>query len=153
MTKDQLLTRLEKAWTEFRASYAGLSEAQMTRPGVTEDWSVKDILTHVTTWEQEALKALPIILAGRPEERYSVKYGGIDAFNALMTKQKRGLSLAAVLKELDETHGRLVAYVQAAPDEQIKTDTRFRRRLRLDSYSHYPIHTRGIRAWREGGAG
>ena len=28
-------------------------------------------------------------------------------------------------------------------------ETRFRRRLRLDTYSHYPKHARAIREWRE----
>ncbi|MBA2519903.1 MAG: hypothetical protein H0V24_09575, partial [Chloroflexia bacterium] len=43
---------------------------------------------------------------------------------------------------------RLVAYLQGVPPEQLAGDTRFRRRLRLDTYGHYPIHTREIRDWR-----
>ncbi|MCI0581253.1 MAG: ClbS/DfsB family four-helix bundle protein [Chloroflexi bacterium] len=148
MNQQQLLKRLDKAWVSLTESYAGLTDSQLTEPGVTGDWSVKDILAHVTTWEQEALKVLPLILQGGRPPRYSVLYGGIDAFNAQMAEQKRTLSLSAVLKELDETHRRLVAYVQSAPEEQFTGETRFRRRLRLDTYSHYPIHDRAIREWR-----
>ena len=36
----------------------------MLEPGVTGAWSVKDILAHVTTWEGEALKHLPLVLRG-----------------------------------------------------------------------------------------
>ena len=93
-------------------SYAGLSEAQMVEPGVVGDWSVKDVLAHVTTWEEEALTHLPHILAGETPPRYSVTYGGVDAFNALMTERKRELSLEEVLRQLDETHARLMAYVR-----------------------------------------
>jgi hypothetical protein len=149
MTKQQLLKRLEQAWTAFTESYAGLSEARLTAAGVNGEWSVKDILAHVTTWEQEALHHLPTILAGRRPPRYSVTYGGIDAFNDQMTARKRALSLAEVLSQLDETHRQLIAYVQDAPEEQFTRETRFRRRLRLDTYSHYPIHERMIRAWRQ----
>jgi hypothetical protein len=49
----------------------------------------------------------------------------------------------------EQVHARLVAYIETAPDEQIERETRFRRRIRLDTYSHYPIHTRAIREWRE----
>jgi hypothetical protein len=49
---------------------------------------------------------------------------------------------------MEETHARLVEYLQKTPEEQFTTETRFRRRLRLDTYSHYPIHTEAIRAWR-----
>jgi uncharacterized protein (TIGR03083 family) len=148
MKKEQLLGKIDAAWASFQESYAGLSERQLTQPGVTGDWSVKDILAHVTTWEEEALHHLPGILEGKRPPRYSVLYGGIDAFNALKTEENRRRSLAEVLARLDETHARLVAYVAAAPDEQFTTETRFRRRVRLDAYSHYPIHTRAILAWR-----
>ena len=149
MKKQQLLNKLEQAWATFKESYAGLTDEQLVAPGVTGDWSVKDILAHVSWWEEEALKHLPHILQGGRPQRYSVLYGGIDAFNARMTEQRRGLSLSEVLSRQDETHRRLVEYVSSAPEEQFASETRFRRRLRLDTYSHYPIHAQAIREWRE----
>jgi len=146
--RQRLLRRLDKAWSALRESYVGLSDSQLTEPGVTGDWSVKDILAHVTTWEGEALKHLPLIIAGGRPPRY-VRYGGIDAFNAKTTEEKRGLSLPEVLRQLDDTHGRLIDFVQRTPEAQFTRDTRFRRRLRLDTYSHYPKHAEAIREWRE----
>ena len=67
----------------------GLSDAELMEPGVTGAWSVKDIIPHVTGWEEEALTHLPLILAGGRPPRYSVRYGGIDAFNAQMPGQMR----------------------------------------------------------------
>ena len=148
MDKQQLLRQLDQAWASIKESYAGLSNAQLMEPGVMGNWSVRDILAHVTTWEEEALKYLPLILQGGRPPRYSTKYGGIDAFNAHMTEQKRGLSLSDVLRQLDETHGRLIGYVESAPEEQFAGETRFRRRLRADTYSHYPKHAKAILKWR-----
>lgn len=150
MTRDQLLARIETAWQAFRSSYAGLAEEDLLRPGIAGDWSVKDFIAHVSWWEEEALTHLPHILAGGQPPRYSVTYGGIDAFNALMAKRAQRLSLAEVVLQAQETHERLLAFLQTVPDDQITTETRFRRRLRLDTYSHYPIHTAAIRTWREG---
>ncbi len=149
MDKQKLLKQLAGAWAAFQESIGGLSESSLTEPGVTGDWSVKDIIAHVTTWEEEALKHLPSILEGKRPPRYKDMYGGIDAFNARISEQKRKLSLAEVLRQSDETHRRLVAYVGAAPEEEFTSETRFRRRLRLDTYSHYPIHSKAIREWRE----
>jgi len=143
-----LLRRLDAAWGAFNASYAGLSDAQLMKPGVTGDWSVRDILAHVTTWEEEALTHLPLILEGGTPPRYSVRYGGLDAFNARMTEQKARLSLSAVRRQLDGTHRRLIDFIQRAPEDQQSRETRFRRRLRLDTYSHYPQHAEAIRQWR-----
>ena len=53
---------------------------------------MQDILAHVTTWEEEALRYLPRILEGGTPPRYSTTYGGIDAFNAQMTARKARLS-------------------------------------------------------------
>jgi hypothetical protein len=149
MNRQQLLKQLDQAWAAIKESYAGLSDSQLTEPGVTGHWSVKDILAHVTTWEEEALQYLPLIIKGGKPPRYSLQYGGIDAFNAQMTEQKRGLSVSDVLRQLDETHRRLIDYVQSASEEQFTRETRFRRRLRLDTYSHYPKHAKAIREWRE----
>jgi len=147
--RGHLLKRLEKAWEALNASYAGLSETDLLEPGVAGAWSVKDVIAHVTWWEEEALTHLPLILAGGRPPRYSVTYGGIDAFNAAMTEQRNGLSLAEVLRQRDQVHGRLIAFIEGVPDEQVSAETRFRRRLRLDTYGHYPKHAQAIPKWRE----
>jgi hypothetical protein len=144
----QLLRSLDAAWTAFKESYAGLPDAQLLEPGVMGDWAVKDILAHVTTWEEEALKYLPLLIEGGRPPRY-VTYGGIDAFNDRMAAQKRGLSLSEVRRQLDEIHGRLVEFIRSAPADQLRGETRFRRRLRLDTYGHYPEHAEAIRKWRD----
>lgn len=149
MDKIQLLKRIDSAWGKLKASYIGLSDSELLESCVTGNWSVRDIIAHVTWWEEEALKHLPLILAGGKPQRYSVAYGGIDAFNAQMTEQKRNLSLDEVLRQRDETHHRLIDFIQTVPEDQIARETRFRRRLRLDTYSHYPKHAEAIRKWRE----
>jgi hypothetical protein len=145
----RLLGQIEAAWTAFRSAYAGLSESDLLEPGVTKMWSVRDIIAHVTTWEEEALKHLPSILDGRKPPRYSVTYGGIDAFNALMTTKKAGLSLADVFEQQQQVHRRVTEIVNRAPDDALMPDARFRRRLRLDTYGHYPKHTAAVQRWRE----
>ncbi len=149
MKRQQLLDRLDKAWQSFQQSYAGLTDAELLEPGVTGAWSIKDIIAHVTWWEEEALTHLPVILAGGRPPRYSVTYGGIDAFNVRMTALKHDLSLAEVRRQQEDTHRRLITLIENAPEAEIAGDTRVRRRLRLDTYGHYPKHERAIRRWRE----
>lgn len=147
MNREQLLNRIDRTWVAFTESYAGLTDAEMAKPGVEGDWSVRDLLTHVSIWEDETLKYLPLIAEGGRPPRYAAQ-GGIDVFNARAVEARRGLSLAEVKDQLGETHRRLVTYVQSVPEEQFATETRFRHRLRVDTYSHYPEHTRAIRRWR-----
>lgn len=149
MKKQQFLDKLEGLWAKFNESFAGLSDDQLTEPGVTGDWSVKDILAHVSWWEEESIKHLPAILQGEQPPRYSRLYGGIDAFNALMTGQWRELTLSEVQQRLEATHKQLMDFLHSVPEEQYTKETRFRRRLGWDSYKHYPQHTQAIREWRD----
>jgi hypothetical protein len=147
--RQQLLKRLDKAWLAFQGSYAGLSDSELQEPGVTGAWSVRDIIAHVTTWEEEALKHLPHVLKGEKPPKYSATHGGIAAFNAQATEQKKSLSISEVLQQRDDVHQRLIAFLESAPEDQLGGDSRLRRRLRLDTYSHYPTHAQAIRKWRE----
>ncbi len=110
-------------------------------------WSVKDVMAHVNTWEEEALEHLPLIARGGTPPRYATS-GGIDAFNARMAERKRDLQLSEVRRLLDQSHRRLVELVRSAPEDQLTGDARFLRRLRLDTYGHYRLHSEAIRKWR-----
>src|ERR1700733_3311883 len=107
MDRAGLLKQLDKAWVGFTGSYVGLSEVELLEGGVVGDWSVRDVIAHVTTWEEEALKHLPLIMRGGRAPRYSVSYGGINAFNRLMTERKRGLPVSAGVEEQGEGHRRV----------------------------------------------
>jgi hypothetical protein len=143
--RGEFLSRLEKTWSIFKESYAGLSDLQLTEPGVTGEWSVRDIVAHMTTWEQEALTHLPTILKGDKPPRYSITHGGINAFNRTMTEQKSGLTLAEVRRQAEDTYRRLLSFIESVPEDLFRSKTPFRHRLRLDTYSHYPKHADAIR--------
>lgn len=147
---DRLIAKVNTAWTDFHEAYAGISDDDLMIPGVCGDWSIRDLIAHVTWWDAEALKHLPLVLESGTPPRYSVTYGGIDAFNAMKTQEKRGLSLEEVRREADETHGRLIAYLESVPLDKLTGNSKFTHRLRLDTYGHYPIHEADIREWREG---
>ena len=148
MNRRQLRGRIDRAWSAFQDSYAGLEERKLLAPGVTGRWSVRDIIAHVSVWEEESLAHLPTLMEGGRAPRYSDLYGGIDAFNALKTEEKAGLSLREVFREQEKTHRRLLDFIDRVPEEHFATETRFRRRLRYDTYGHYPLHGEAILRWR-----
>ncbi len=148
MSKESVLKRLEKEWQNLQQSLEGVSAVEMCQPGAAGEWSVRDILAHVTTWDVEAVKNLPLILKFQKTPLYSSLYGGVDEFNRLEQQRKRDLSLAEVRRQLREAHARLVDYLEQAPAEAFISGSRFQRRLREDTYGHYPEHVRAIAAWK-----
>jgi hypothetical protein len=146
--RESAINRLERDWEDFLKCFEGLTDSMLGESGVVGYWSIRDVMAHMTTWEEEALKALPLILEGRPLPRYT-RYGGIDAFNAREQERKRSLSLERVKHDLGATHQRLAEFLASAPESAYASGGRFRHRLRLDTYHHYREHTLQIFAWRE----
>ena len=147
MNRRQILQRLERGWRELHESLDGLSHEEMVEPVFDGGWSVKDLLGHVTTWEEEAIKAMDLMARGQPQPRYR-QYRGIDGFNAWQSEKKAGLSLEDVQSQLMETHHMLMSVVAEMSEEHWATETRIRRRLRIDTYGHYRLHCEQIMAWR-----
>ena len=141
------LLHLEQEWRFLADSYAGLTEDEMLQAGTIGSWSVKDTLAHISLWDHQALLHLPTITKGLRLPRYASQ-GGIDAFNARAFNTRHHLPLALILSQLNTTHASLLAYLLATPLTLVASKTRFLRRLRLDTYSHYRLHADNIRAWR-----
>ena len=129
-------------------SCSGLSDSVLNAPGPVGLWSVRDLLGHIATWDEEALLALPVILEGKKLPRYASS-GGIDAFNAREQDRKRGITLAELRRDMDATHGRLLAYLTSLPETAYAKEGRFLKRLRQDTYGHYRVHAAQVDQWRK----
>ena len=145
MDRSDLDKRIERRWQAFSDSMSGLAESKMLEPGVMGPWSVKDLIGHVTTWEEATLKMLPLIVDKAPMPAYDET---IDVFNARESARKSGLSLNMLHDQLRDTHRRLLDYIDGVDDSHFATETPFLKRLQEDTYDHYREHTDQIAAWR-----
>lgn len=148
--KDHLVKELERARNDLLASYQGLSDEQMTRAGAVGEWSVKDVLTHVASWEEVALPDLarlarrdtPILAS---IDLYSANF---DGFNALIMSLRRALPLDQVLRELDIVRADFMAAVSRLPDP-VLAEGQFGRMLVQITAVHDREHAEDIRQWRK----
>jgi hypothetical protein len=148
VNKDRLLILVDKEWASFLASLKNINDELIRQPGVVGDWSVRDIIAHVTTWEEEALKFLPVILKNLPVPKYT-KFGGIDGFNALEQKRKQHYSLKKAWKELHAVHQHLVDYLKSIQPDTFRNNKRFVKRIYYDTYGHYREHSKQVFDWRQ----
>ena len=149
-TRERLMVTIGRSWDELLGSIEGLSKDELRRPGVVGDWSVKDLLAHISTWEEEGLHHLPTVAEGKKPPTYASKYGSLDGFNALKFEENSKRSLPEVTARLHAVHQQVLDYLETVPDELLHSKERFRSRLRWDTYSHYAMHAKHIREWREG---
>jgi hypothetical protein len=147
---DVVRARIDATWADFLASWSGLDDADLIVPGVTGDWSVKDILAHVTTWEDVTMSMSQAQIDGTaPPEWNDDEPWDLDAFNARTSAEKATLSLDEVRTQLADTHDRLLAWLPSIAEDHLAAGSDVEDRLRADTWDHYPEHANAIRAWRE----
>ena len=151
--RDQIVKDLEQARSELRASYQGLSDEQMRQLGAVGEWSVKDVLSHVASWEEFVLPDLGRLARGDMPilggiDLYSANY---DAVNSIIMSLRRNLPLDQVLRELDIVRADLVKAISRLPDAAL-VEGQFGRVLVQITAEHDRQHAEDIRQWqrREG---
>jgi hypothetical protein len=147
--KEDLLEQMEQARSELRASYQGLPDEQMTRLGAVGEWSAKDVLSHVASWDEVLLPDLARIARGDTPALASVdlESASFDSANAAIMSQRRDLPLAQVLRELDTDRADVMGAVGRLPDSSL-AEGQFGRLLIQITAAHDKEHAAGIFEWR-----
>jgi hypothetical protein len=96
-----------------------LPSAALTRPGLGRgEWSPKDLVGHLASWESHALEALAAWLHGEPapiDGRLRVE--GLSVVNAAEVARKSAWSAKAVRDDADRLHRELLAKIAGFPVE------------------------------------
>lgn len=155
MTMNEVLNKLRIGRSEWEAMLARVDATRMTEPGVLGDWSVKDVIAHVTWGEREMV---PLFrdreLVGSPLWRLTT-----DARNAAMVEESRSKSLAQVLAEARDVWPELLAALEGITDAELNDPAHFKdmpadwvpwQILAGNTYDHYLEHLEPIRNWLEG---
>ena len=161
MSKLELLETLRSERERWEALLAEADGPQMEQPGVAGDWSVKDIVAHVTAYERGLVEWLEAALRGESLEFPDLDHPDVDQRNAAIFSENRDRPLRDVLLESRQVFQRLLELIQALPEEELmdpdRTEWFVRPRwnesrplwkcIADDSYKHYHQHIPGIRAW------
>jgi len=135
--KARVLRDIDKAWRAFMDSSTFLPESLMDEPGVSGQWSVKDILAHVAAWDRETTRVVMQILRGDEPEWpiHDQKFNDLNhmADAHLTVNEARNRALSA--------HKALVEMLDGKAE--VRADW-----VRGTTYEHYPEHTEDIVRWR-----
>jgi hypothetical protein len=156
--KAEVLHELETEHARWVAILEEVGPARMTPPGVEGDWTVKDVIAHVTYYERVVRDRLQAGLAGREFVRpeYESPAGlSIDERNAWIYTRIKDLPLDAVLAESRAVYPPILAAVQTLTEADLNDPTRFPWQagsalwewIEGDVYEHYRDHTANLRAW------
>jgi hypothetical protein len=118
--KEQLMAEMDKEWAIIERRCFAMSEAQLLAPGAEGEWSVKDILAHLSAWEKYLLDRLGYVMTGQPP-LYPVmtSWDDVHRFNAQVYQQNKDRPLTSVVIEFRSLYSGVMSVVAALDDEQL----------------------------------
>lgn len=156
MTRSELLTALKHSRAEMDSALAGLTEAQMTEPGVVGEWSVKDLLSHLTAWEVQLVTTLGQLQRGQRLKSVPWTDEEAEKLNAQWSVDYRDRPLENVLADFHAVRPQTARQVErlteadlSEPRAFLKGDT-LAKMIAVETFEHEAEHLPHLRAWREG---
>ena len=155
MSKTQLLSELQDEQAAWEALLSAIDEAHMTEPGVAGEWSIKDIVAHLTGWRQRSVSRFQAALQHQPMPAppWPLHLRTDDEINAWIFESNRDRPLSAVLQENRAVFQQLVDTLSAFPEAELMDPQRFEW-LEGESlsgaafFAHFhEEHESDIRAW------
>lgn len=156
MTQEEILEALEDEREKMLDSIEGLTEEQFTLPGVIDDWSVKDLLYHLTMWEAELVKLLWQAAQGAVPTTVLTGSQPLDKINAGWHAQGAARPLNKVLDDFRAVRKQTSRRVVAFSDADLNDSGRYPwlnnqplwSWIAESSFAHEAEHSEQVRAWR-----
>jgi 2',3'-cyclic-nucleotide 2'-phosphodiesterase (5'-nucleotidase family) len=155
MTKTKLLDTLRSRRAEWDALLESVPIERMAEPGVAGEWSVRDIVAHLTYYERWIADRLHEQLRGERYMPTELDMMG-EARNDIIVQRTRNQPPAEVLEASRQAFEHLVAGVRAHAESFLTEPQQFEgapqpvlvwRLLQGDVYDHYRLHIPSIQRW------
>jgi hypothetical protein len=155
MTGTRLAEILRTERTRWNALLAQVGVDRMDIPGVEGDWSVKQLVAHLTWYERAIVEGARHVLSSGTFKRQRPDGIGLDGWNAQIAAQSLARPAGEVLAEADEVFGQLLGLIAACPQNLLNDphllglpeDMVPWMGVANNSYAHYRQHEPELRAW------
>lgn len=155
MKKDALLLVLEESREELLDILDALEDEDLLVPGVVGDWSIKDLLAHITMWEAQLITLL--WQAKRGQKPTAIYFSGMtdDEINARWHREGRDRPLNLVLADFHGARNQTIRRVEEFSEKDLNDPQRFSwsggsplwKWIYGSSVEHDREHAEQIKAW------
>jgi len=103
------------------ALVARLPEREILRPRTQHRWSVKDVLAHLLSCDEETIRRFRLIGQGRGDRiHWFESMADADRFNSRSVARLRGLGLRPLLRRMEVVHADLLRRFGRLPAESLR---------------------------------
>jgi len=155
-TKSQQIAAIrvdQQFWRDLAAEVGDRS----TEPGPMGEWSFADMAGHLVGWRNRTIARLEAASRGEPEPAppWPSELDDDDEINTWIHEQHGGRSPEQLIAEYDASYDRLIAAIEALPEEQLADPDAFpwagEPLVNVDFTGHlHDEHVASVRAWLDG---
>jgi hypothetical protein len=145
--KTKALADLSAAHLDFKETVRAIPDEKLTVV-MLGDWSAKDVIAHVSSWDE--LSALDLRRIGRGHVPWMAAFreADVDEWNAFLMRGRKLFPPAQVYSELETCYEMLVEALEAVPEAMFQQGSMVTNLLAI-AVQHYRDHGGHIREWRE----
>ncbi len=125
MNKTELLEALENSREEFLELIKEMDEEAMLFKSSAEDWSVKDILAHLTRWEAELVKLLWQLRQGIQPTTLHFSDVQVDEINAQWLQEDQNRPLDRILDDFYGVRNQTIRRVESFSENQLQDKDKY----------------------------
>jgi hypothetical protein len=163
MTKGELLGTIARSYASWQEVVQRVPRERMTESGFAGEWSLKDVVAHLTVYERWTADNLEADARGErvpevvPWGPLDGNTADMDVRNAAYYRYYRDTPLDEVLEAAQAHHHRLVEAIESVADGDFNQPQKFAwtggqpvwEAIAGNSFEHYDDHQAGVRTWLE----
>lgn len=157
MSKGRLLSEMQDERARLEATLNQIDPQDMVAPGVVDNWTVKDLLAHISVWEQRMIRWLADSVRDVEPQMLppGMTWDDLDQWNEQTYQEHRQRPLQEVLAEFGASFPQAVSAVQAVSEADLVDPDRFPWRegrplwvmVAANTSWHYKEHNEALEAW------
>ncbi|MGW8225450.1 MAG: ClbS/DfsB family four-helix bundle protein [Anaerolineales bacterium] len=156
MKKEELISALTTGRAEFLKAIEDIPQQEMTIPGIVGQWSLKDMLVHLTRWEAELVKLLWQAKQGTTPTTIHFTPETVDQVNERWYQQSSSRSMDVVWDDFLKVREQTIRRVDGFGEQELNDvdyypwldSSPLWKWIADDSFGHEAEHIEDIRAWR-----
>ena len=152
MNHKTFMTKLRHGRAAWEATIAKIPQTRLTEPALAGGWSVKDVIAHVTWFEEEMVA----VIEARALVGSELWLLPADERNRAIYEEQRERPLADILAGSERAGRQLLQQADALTEEELINPARFKdmppdwvpwQIIAGNSFNHYPDHIADMEAW------
>ena len=148
----QMTETIQNTWTTWEAMIRQVDQEKFNSPGAAGEWSLKDIIAHITWHEKEMVRLVEAHALVGSELRNLPT----DERNTVIYVEVRDLPLEQVLADSTQVHQQLLDALPSLSDADLTDPTDFTNMppdwqpwlvIAQNTYEHYQDHIKDVELW------